>query len=547
VGTGVTVADLLEARAADDAVALRFEDRSWTWREFVADCRRVASVSTSLRAPGPFHVGVLLDNTPAFLHWIGGAALAGAAVVGINATRRGAELATDIRHTDCQLLVTDRSHLGLLDGLELDLPVVLVDGPAYGERLAAAEPSFAPVGGDHVLLLLFTSGSTGAPKAVVCSSSRLAAAGVTAAERFGLRGDDVLYEAMPLFHGNALMANWAPALALGATVALRRRFSASGFLSDVRRFGATYCNYVGRALAYVLATPEAPDDADNPLRLAFGTEAPAGDRERFAARFGCRVVESYGSSEGVISILARPDMPPGALGLPPEGADVAVVDPATGRECPRAVFDDGGRLLNGAEAVGEIVRRDRGSSGFEGYYRNPEADAERRRDGWYWSGDLGYRDADGWFWFAGRGADRLRVDSENLAAAPIERVLGRLPGVVVAAVYPVPDPRTGDQVMAALELVPGATFDPEAFAAGLAAAPDLGTKEAPRFVRVVVGMPLTGSNKVDKGPLRAAAWRTDDPVWWQPERGGPYRRLAPDDVDALAAELERNGRAALAP
>ena len=547
MGTATTVADLLEARAGDDAVALRFEDRSWTWRAFVADCRRVASLASSLRAgPDALHVGVLLDNTPAFLHWIGGAALAGAAVVGINSTRRGGELATDIRHADCRLLVTDGPHRELLRGLDLDLPVLLVDDPSYEERLAAAGPSFAPVGGDHVLLLLFTSGSTGAPKAVVCTSSRLAAAGVTAAERFGLRGDDVLYEAMPLFHGNALMANWAPALALGATVALRRRFSASGFLPDVRRFGATYCNYVGRALAYVLATPERPDDADNPLRLAFGTEAPAGDRERFAARFGCRVVESYGSSEGVISILATAGMPPGALGLPPEGTDVAVIDPATGEECPPARFDAGGRLVNGGAAVGEIVRRDPGGR-FEGYYRNPEADAERRRDGWYWSGDLGYRDADGWFYFAGRGADRLRVDSENLAAAPIERVLGRLPGVVVAAVYPVPDPRTGDRVMAALELVPGTPFDPDAFAAGLAAAPDLGTKEGPRFVRVVAAMPLTGSNKVDKGPLRAAAWRTDDPVWWQPERGGPYRRLTPADVDALAAELARNGRSALAP
>jgi fatty-acyl-CoA synthase len=541
------VADLLEARASDDGPALLFEDRSWTWRAFIDDCRRTASVAADLRPDdGPFHVGVLLENTPEHLLWIGGAAFCGATIVGVNPTRRGSELAGDVRHTDCRLLVTDRAHLELLHGLDLDLPLLLVDDPSYAERVAAADPAFEAAGGDHLLLLLFTSGSTGAPKAVVCSSARLAGSGATAAERFGLRPDDVLYQSMPLFHGNALMANWAPALALGATVALRRRFSASGFLPDVRRFGATYCNYVGRALAYVLATPEAPDDADNPLRLAFGTEASAGDRQRFAARFDCQVIESYGSSEGVISILASAGMPAGALGRPPEGADVAVVDPATGRECPPARFDAGGRLVNATEAVGEIVRRDPGGT-FEGYYRNPEADAERRRDGWYWSADLGYRDDEGWFYFAGRGADRLRVDSENLAAGPIERVLGRLPGVVVAAVYPVPDPRTGDQVMAAVELVPGTAFDPDGFASGLAAAGDLGTKEAPRFVRVVAAMPLTGSNKVDKGPLRTEAWRTDDPVWWQPERGDPYRRLTPDDVDALAAELERNGRAALAP
>jgi fatty-acyl-CoA synthase len=349
---------------------------------------------------------------------------------------------------------------------------------------------------------------------------------------------------MPLFHGNALMANVTTAVTAGASIALRRRFSASGFLPDVRRYGATYFNYVGRALSYVLAVPETPEDRDNRLRLGFGTEASALDRQRFEARFGCKLIENYGSSEGVIAIVRLPGCPEQALGKPRpgEGADVVVMDPDTGKECAAAVFDEHGRLVNGDEAIGELVRRDTGAR-FEGYYNNEEATAERVRDGWYWSGDLAYRDGDGWFYFAGRSADRLRVDSENFAAAPIEGILSRLPGVVMVAVYPVPDARTGDQVMAALELGPGVEFDADAFAEFLAAQSDLGTKWAPRYVRVVEHMPLTANNKVNKQPLRAARWETSDDVWVRDPADGPYRRLTEADVAGLSAQFAAHGRA----
>ena len=140
------------------------------------------------------------------------------------------------------------------------------------------------------------------------------------------------------------------------------------------------------------------------------------------------------------------------------------------------------------------------------------------------------------------------MDGENFAAAPVERILARLPGVVTAAVYPVPDPRTGDQVMATLELAPEATFDAAAFATFLAAQEDLGTKWAPRFVRIVDHIPLTGTNKVDKRPLRTAAWLTTDPVWWRPFVGrgddddGSFRLLSSPDRDVLQEELTRHGR-----
>ncbi|MEU6749867.1 AMP-binding protein [Spirillospora sp. NPDC046719] len=551
-----TFADLLLERAGDGHPALRFEDETYSWAQAVAAARTRAALLPDAcpEPPGrPRHVGVLLENVPEYVFWIFAAALGRATVVGVNPTRRGAELAADVRHTDCDVIVTDTAHLPLLDALGEEFPadrVLVVDSAAYEASLRAAagraadgadrgDPGARP---DDRLLLLFTSGSTGAPKAVACGQGRLAAIAERSA-MMGIERDSVTYVAMPLFHGNAVMANLAMAVHAGATVALRRRFSASGFLPDVRRFGVTYFNYVGRALAYILATPERPDDRDNTLRCAFGTEASAQDMAGFARRFGCRIIEGYGSSEGAISLRKTPDSPPDALGVAPPDVEVAVLDPGTGRECPRARFDASGALLNPGEAIGELAGINAGAA-FEGYYKDPEADAERVRGGTYWSGDLGYRDEAGYFYFAGRGADRLRVDSENFAAAPVERILSRWPAVVMCAVYPVPDPRTGDQVMAALELHDGTAFDADGFAAFLAAQPDLGTKWAPRFVRVVGQMPLTATGKVHKRPLRRLLWEPADGqrVWVRPGRALAYEPLTAGHVEALRAEFAEHGR-----
>ena len=201
-------------------------------------------------------------------------------------------------------------------------------------------------------------------------------------------------------------------------------------------------------------------------------------------------------------------------------------------------------MSNPGEAIGELVGR-AALANFEGYYNNPEAEAERSRKGWYWSGDLGYRDEEGIFYFAGRTGDWLRVDSENFAAAPVERILGRFPGARGVAVYAVPDSRTGDQVMAAMEMAPETRFDPVAFRSFLATQPDLGTKWAPRYVRIVGALPVTATDKVDKKPLRSDLWSTSDPVWHRPGRGDAYALMTPEDVDSLAGEFEAHGRSHL--
>ncbi|MGV0852233.1 AMP-binding protein [Mycolicibacterium phlei] len=540
------IAAMLLARSGDQHPGLRTRDRDWTWDAVVRECAARAALARDLRAPGPFHIGVLLDNVPDFVFWLGGAALAGATIVGINPTHGDEQLAAEVRHADCQLIVTDRTRIERLRGLDLGLTpdrLLVIDDPSYADALDTDRtPAVADgVGPSSLFLLLFTSGTTGASKAVRCTQGRLASVAYAATDKFRHVRDDVDYCCMPLFHGNAIMALWAPALANGATVCLTPTFSASQFLPDVRYFGATFFTYVGKALGYILATPEAPDDADNPLNRGFGTEASPEDQAEFRRRFGATLMEGYGSSEGGAVATPDPQAPVGALGRPAHDG-VAIVDPNTDRDCPRAVLDEHGRVLNADEAIGEIVDK-RGRSGFEGYYKNDEADAERTRNGWYWSGDLGYIDQAGFLYFAGRRGDWIRVDGENTSALAIERVLRRYRDVRAAAVYGVPDPRSGDQVMAALEVDDPDGFDLEAFVDHLLSQPDLGSKGVPRFLRLSKRLPVTGSNKVLKRQLQQERWSTTDPVYRWVGRGRPdYRPMTDADADAVAAEFARYGR-----
>jgi fatty-acyl-CoA synthase len=535
------MAELVLRRFGDTGRGIVAEDLVLTHDEAARAAAVRAAYLASRRQSGPFHVAVLLDNTPEFCLWLEGIALAGAVMVGANPTHRGDELARDLTHTECQLMVTSRHLHPLVEGLfppERTLVVDDEDSSAALTEFAGAEPPDPAAVGvkpDSLGYLLFTSGTSGAPKACRCTQGRMAGIGHALATMYELGPEDACYLSMPLFHSNALMAGWAPSLAAGATAALPTggRFSASGFLPDVRRHGVTYFNYVGKPLAYIMATPEQPDDADNPLRNAFGNEGNQDDVERFGVRFGCSVRDAYGSTEGGAVISRTPDSPPGSLGRAPEGT--VVLDSATGLECPPARFDGQGRLTNAEEAIGELVSKT-GGAGFEGYWHNEEAEQARLREGWYWTGDLAYRDEEGFFYFAGRDHDWIRVDGENFASAPVERILQRDPDVVLAAVYAVPDTVVGDQVMAALQRRPGAApFDPEDFAKFLGAQADLGTKWAPRMVRLSESLPVTATNKVLKRALRAERWRCTDPVWWQPERNGPYRLLTADDVATLDA------------
>jgi fatty-acyl-CoA synthase len=546
--------------------ALRFGERTWTHAEYLAECCRWANLLLEHRVDGrPFHVGVLLDNTPDYLFALGGAGLVGATVVGLNHTRRGEQLERDVVHTDVGTIVTELRHQHLLEpilaGLGLGDGQLLVSSRfsvaddarrAIGEPLEGAladagdaDPGLDP-DVDTLWALIFTSGTSGAPKAVRCSQRRILVTGNRMGIILGIGPDDVGYVAMPLFHSNAVMVGWAPSIVYGASVGLARRFTASGWLDDVRRYGATWFNYTGKPLAYLLATPERADDADNALRVAFGNEGSPQVVEEFGRRFGVHVIDAFGATEGGIAVNrgapgAAPP-PPGSLGE--AGPTVQVVD-EDGQPCPPARFDAEGKLVNAEECVGEIVNT-AGAGPFEGYYNNDEANARSTRNGWYWSGDLGYVDEHRNLYFAGRTAEWIRVDGENFPAGPIEAAVSRHPDVVLAAVYGVPDDQAGDQVMAALVLRDGAGFDPAGFARFLDAQPDLGPKWRPRYVRVARVLPQTATNKVLKRTLVREKFRRDrvgdDEVWVRDRGDDRFHRLSAEGEEALRGRFVASGR-----
>ncbi|MGV0990942.1 MAG: fatty-acid--CoA ligase FadD1 [Mycobacterium sp.] len=509
-----TVQQLLRERIADPSTAVKYGERVWTWREHLADAERQAALLISAADPDrPLHVGTLLANSPQMLTAMAAAGLGGYVLCGINSTRRGDALARDIARADCQILLTDAAHRDLLDGLDLTgVQMFDVDSPEW-VTINAQAPELEPhreVVPTDTFMLIFTSGTSGEPKAVQVAHMMVPFSGVSLVQRFSITADDVCYLSMPLFHSNALMAGWSVAVTSGAAMA-PAAFSASALLSDVRRYGVTYMNYVGKPLAYVLATPEQADDHDNPLRVAFGNEAAERDIAEFSRRFGCTVWDGFGSTEGAVIITRDGDCPSGSVGRGFPG--VSVHDPETLTECPPAVFDVTGALANPDEAIGEIVNTT-GSGLFGGYYNDAEATGERLRHGMYWSGDLAYRDADGWIYLAGRTGEWLRVDGENLTCAPIERILHRLDPVSRVAVYAVPDEHVGDAVMAALVLRDGVGLTPGEFGEFLAAQPDLSPKAWPRYVWIADDLPTTATNKILKRQLTAQGTRVPEGTLW---------------------------------
>ncbi len=490
-----TVTDLLIPLAEVDDRGIHADDGSYsTWRQHVQDAADLAAaIKARLDPDKPPHVGVLLGNTPLFSALLVAAGLSGLVLVGLNPTRRGEAFRRDAERADCQLILTDTA-------APEGLPAIDVTSAEWSAEIAqfgGSTISPADTTSDELFMLIFTSGTSGEPKAVRCTHEKVALPGLMIADRFRLGPADTCYLSMPMFHSNAVMAGWAPAVAAGASIALRRKFSASQFIPDIRRFNATYANYVGKPMSYILATPQRPDDADNPMRIMYGNEGAPRDISRFAERFGVVVIDGFGSSEGGVSIARTPDAPHGSLG--PITDDLDVVDVDTGLSCPPGV-------------VGELVNRS-GAGLFRGYYNDPEAEAQRMAGGVYHSGDLAYRDENGYLYFAGRLGDWMRVDGENLGTAPIEQVLMRYPDVIEAAVYAIPDTAVGDRVMAALVLPEGTGFDPAAFREFLAGQSDLGPKQWPSFVRVATALPRTETFKVLKRVLSAEALGGSDPVF----------------------------------
>ena len=217
-----TLQQLLRERLGQDTPALKYGDRVWTWREHLADASATAAALIRTGDPGrPLHVGALLGNTPEMLTAMASAALGGYVLCGINNTRRGAALARDILRTDCQILLIDPAHKGLLDGVDLPgVQVFDVAGESWSSLLGSAGEltPYREVVPTDTFMMIFTSGTSGEPKAVQVMHLTVLFAGMALVERFEIDESDVCYLSMPLFHSNALLAGWSVAVSAGAAM-----------------------------------------------------------------------------------------------------------------------------------------------------------------------------------------------------------------------------------------------------------------------------------------------------------------------------------------
>ena len=279
------------------------------------------------------------------------------------------------------------------------------------------------------------------------------------------------------------------------------------------------------------------------MRVAFGNEGAPQVVEAFAQRFGVHVIDGFGATEGGLAVNRDDESPPGAVGR--AGPEVKIFGDDD-RELPRATFDATGALVDPTACVGEIVNT-AGVGVFEGYYNNPEANARATRNGWYWSGDLGYIDEAGFLYFAGRTADWIRVDGENFPAGPIEVIVARHPSVMLCAVYGVPDIEAGDRVMATLVLRDGrdvrsgrvrhAGSTPRPTSARRVVPPTSGSPPRSRRRPPTRCSPAPSPTR-STGPISSTATRCGSDV-----RGDEhYRPFGAAEADAMRAAMKEAGR-----
>lgn len=382
---------------------------------------RIRKEKGKLDAPR-FHVAFFMQNTPEVVFLLGGCAFANATLVGINNAQKGARLAADVNNMDLDVIVADEA---IQPGSDRTFIETLLDAhqshglgasmaghiiarkpqernhpagiPTLEEKLAETDGfDFTPtaLNGDGPGVIIFTSGTTGAPKGIEVLWKKVFDVGRVSTALLQYTAEDVGYICMPLNHSNSLYLNLLPALLNGAKVFLRRRFSASGFVDDITASGATVFNSVGDPIRYVLATVgETADLSHLPLRVVISTGTNAANRAAFTRIFGLEIfAEAYGSTEVGAIALVTPDTPHYSVGRVIAGKDVRVFDEFGGRECAPAVVDESGTIVNFDAAVGELAvsQASLGDSAFSGYYNMPEQSAERLdAAGFFRMGDLG--------------------------------------------------------------------------------------------------------------------------------------------------------------
>ncbi len=505
---GGTSSGLLAARAAlmPDKSALVFRDEHYTYRQLDESASQVAAGLIALGFVADDSVAYFMHNRAEYLMASLGAGRAGLIGVPVNSAFKADFLRYPLEKTTVKVIITE-SALGeaMLSLGELPASVralvyvdeVPADVPGGAEHVlslaelierGAPETQFPVRGGQDTNAILFTSGTTGRSKGVVCPNLMGLTMAKEAAQAFEITPRDRLFTCFPMYHGMAQVITCLSAMYAGATAILSPGFSVTTFWDEVRDSGATQFNALGAVLHLLLSAPESDRDRDHCVTRVFSAPAPPDALYRFETRFGVHLIEGYGQTE-VKNIMYNP---PGArrigsMGKPTPSSIVAV-------------HDDLGNALRPGE-VGEIVYRPRRPHIMTtGYLDDPTATLAGMRGLWWHTGDMASVDEDGYFYFFDRKTDSLRRRGENISSSELEEALQTHPAVNVAAAIRARSDVGEHEVLAVLLVEDPNQFDFRAM--WQHCVETMPRFMVPRYFRAVDAMPFTPTGKVRKVQLR---------------------------------------------
>jgi acyl-coenzyme A synthetase/AMP-(fatty) acid ligase len=494
-----------------DAVTARaygIEAGAISWADAAREVERLRAAYAAAGYGCGHRVGLLLENRPAFLfHWFALNGV-GASVVPINAEMRSAELEYLIGHSEITLAVTLPQRAADLDAAAKAAGVQCRTMAADAREVPPAlSPPAGEPGVDSECALLYTSGTTGRPKGCRLSNGYFLRAGEWYAGLDGVcsvrPGAERIITPLPLNHVNAMAFSTMVVLTAGGCLVQLDRFHPTSWWSSVRTSGATIVHYLGVMPAMLLSAPAAATDREHHVRWGFGAGVDKKNHAPFEARFGFPLVEAWAMTETGAAACVMANHEPRRIGTSCFGKPESFVD-------VRLVDDEGHDVANGTP--GELLVRSAGDDAragfFSGYLKDEAATTDAWRYGWFHTGDMVRRDDEGLLYFVDRKKNVIRRSGENISAVEVESVLNQHPAVKTSAVAATPDAVRGDEVLACVITHDAvAPAERAALAASIVehALAQLAYYKAPGYVAFVEALPLTASQKIQRGELRAMA------------------------------------------
>jgi acyl-CoA synthetase (AMP-forming)/AMP-acid ligase II len=507
---GELVADAAERFAGQEflrfprfggAPAMSAEPSSLTFAEAHEYSNRLAHVLVAHGVRPGDRVAIMMGNVAGWpLSWFA-IQKAGAIAVPVNARYRESDLAHVLADSGAVLVLTEAEAGPGSEPASLVCRVAAAAG-VVREVLTLAElaqelattPATGPAadpltGPSSIASFQYTSGTTGFPKACMLSHAYWLRTGWLTAIESELRADDVMLMAQAFSY---MDPQWAAVMCLmgGCPLVVLPRFSASGFWGSARGHGATLTYVLGAMPTLLFAQPPSALDRENPMRLVLCSGIVPDLHRQFEERWGAPWRELYGSTESGLDLAVPPGatgtVGTGAMGYPPAGKQVRIADEAD-------------RTLPDGE-VGQILVR--GEPMMQGYWNHEDSTEQAFRNGWYHTGDRGFRDAAGWIHHAGRLKDIIRRGGENISAAEVENVLAMHPAVAAAAVVGIPDDLFDEVPKAFIQLTPGQEPSTQTAVSVLDhARGKLARFKVPAYLEFVENFPMTPSARVQKRKL----------------------------------------------